>query len=122
MPLEPVIVPGSQVEPAPAAPAVTSDVVPAEEGRPPPIAGLYGKLPARGDFVERRLSSQFIDRWDRFLNEGMVAASGVLGERFTDLYLVSPFWRFALGAGVAGDGTVVGVFAPASTGSGAISP
>lgn len=112
MPLEPVIVPGSQAAPAPDAPAVTPDVVPAGEGRPPPVAGLYGKLPARGDFVERRLSGQFIDRWDRFLNEGMVAASGVLGDRFTDLYLVSPFWRFALGAGVAGEATVVGVFAP----------
>lgn len=116
MPVEPVSVPGPQAVPVPQAPAEpveAPETAPAEEGRPPVIvAGLYGKLPARGDFVERRLSGRFIDRWDRFLNEGMVAAAGVLGERFTDLYLVSPFWRFVLGAGLASDGVAVGVFAP----------
>lgn len=77
-----------------------------------PVAGLYGKLPARGDFIERRLSDDFVDRWDRFLAEGLRASEAMLGPDFTDRYLVSPFWRFALAPGIAGDGAVAGVFAP----------
>lgn len=112
MSLEPVKVPGPAAAPDTGEVAAAPDAAPAGEGRPPAVAGLYGKLPARGDFVERRLSGRFVDAWDRFLNQGMVAASGVLGDRFTELYLVCPFWRFALAAGVASDFTVVGVMAP----------
>jgi len=100
-----------------AVPVPGGEATPPVTGQPaggpaPPVAGLYGKLPSRGDFVERRLSDAFVDRWDVFLDEGLRAAAGVLGERFAERYLVAPFWRFALGAGVAGDFTVVGVFAP----------
>lgn len=86
--------------------------VPGPVAVPAPLAGLYGKLPARGDFIERRLSDTFVDRWDRFLAEGLRAAEAMLGPDFADRYLVSPFWRFALGPGIAGEGAVAGVFAP----------
>lgn len=79
---------------------------------PPPVAGLYGKLPARGDFVGRRLPEAFVEVWDNFLNAGLTEAASQLGGAFADRYLVSPFWRFALAPGVAGAGTMVGVFAP----------
>ncbi|PWR22343.1 type VI secretion system-associated protein TagF [Zavarzinia compransoris] len=98
-----VPVPGMAAEAAP----------PGERNLPPPrLAGFYGKLPARGDFVGRRLSEAFVETWDRFLTEGLTAAAGRLGGGFADRYLVSPFWRFALGPGIAGPETVVGVFAP----------
>jgi type VI secretion system protein ImpM len=74
--------------------------------------GVYGKLPARGDFVARRLRRSFIDAWDEWLQDALLASQAALGDHWLDLYLVSPVWRFALGAGCCGPATVCGVMMP----------
>jgi type VI secretion system protein ImpM len=55
--------------------------------------GLYGKLPSHGDFLRRRTSDTFVDRWDAWLQRCMAASQSVLGERWLDVYLSSPAWR-----------------------------
>ena len=36
--------------------------------------GLYGKLPARGDFVTRRLDRGFVEAWDDWLQQAILAS------------------------------------------------
>ena len=78
--------------------------------REPP--GVYGKLPARGDFITRRLDRPFVEAWDEWLRQGILACQETLGEQWLEVYLTSPIWRFALGAGCCGPNTVLGVVVP----------
>ena len=64
--------------------------------------GFYGKLPGEGDFVTRRLPWEFTSAWDGWLQQGMQASRGALGERWLNLYLSAPIWRFQLAPGVCG--------------------
>jgi type VI secretion system protein ImpM len=65
-------------------------------------AGFYGKLPSEGDFVTRRLPWEFTSVWDDWLQQGMQASRAALGERWLELYLAAPIWRFQLAPGVCG--------------------
>lgn len=71
--------------------------------------GAFGKLPALGDFLRMDLPQGFIDPWDRWLQEGMLAARGALGDRWQDCYFSAPLWRFALSPGLAGASAMLGV-------------
>ena len=64
--------------------------------------GFYGKLPGEGDFVTRRLPWEFTAAWDDWLQHGMQASRAALGERWLELYLSAPIWRFQLAPGVCG--------------------
>jgi type VI secretion system protein ImpM len=64
--------------------------------------GFFGKLPSEGDFVSRRLPWEFTSAWDDWLQQGMQASRGALGERWLELYLSAPVWRFQLAPGVCG--------------------
>ena len=64
--------------------------------------GFYGKLPSQGDFVSRRLPWEFTSAWDDWLQQGMQASRAALGERWLELYLSAPIWRFQLAPGVCG--------------------
>ena len=74
--------------------------------------GAYGKIPALGDFVRIGLPPGFAGPWDRWLQEGMVAARRRSGEDFAPRYNLAPVWRFALSAGIAGAAGVSGVLIP----------
>jgi type VI secretion system protein ImpM len=74
--------------------------------------GLYGKLPCAGDFVTRTLPAAFVMRWDDWLQRALAASRAKLGERWTDLYLQSPIWRFALQPQVCGPQAWAGVLMP----------
>jgi type VI secretion system protein ImpM len=65
-----------------------------------PLPGWHGKLPAQGDFVSRRLDPDYIEVWDHWLSEGMLALCEQLGDDWLDAYLASPSWRFLLMPGV----------------------
>ena len=64
--------------------------------------GFYGKLPGEGDFVTRRLPWEFTAAWDDWLQHGMQASRVALGQRWLDLNLSAPIWRFQLAPGVCG--------------------
>ncbi|MGH7074896.1 MAG: type VI secretion system-associated protein TagF [Stellaceae bacterium] len=74
--------------------------------------GFYGKLPARGDFVTRRLPRSFVEPWDLWLQDSIANAAGALGDRWLDIYLEAPLWRFITGPGICGNVAMAGVFMP----------
>ncbi|HYE34290.1 type VI secretion system-associated protein TagF [Methylocaldum sp.] len=74
--------------------------------------GFYGKLPALGDFVSRRLPRHFIDNWDQWLQSAIAASREQLGASWLEVYLTSPIWRFGLGAGVCGVDAWAGILMP----------
>ena len=74
--------------------------------------GLYGKLPSHGDFLRRRVADDFVTAWDAWLQASVIASRDVLADRWTDVYLTSPAWRFACGAGACGVAPVMGVMVP----------
>lgn len=74
--------------------------------------GFYGKLPSHGDFLRRRVSDAFVGVWDGWLQECLTASRASLGERWLEIYLTSPVWRFACAAGVCGPTPMIGVMAP----------
>jgi type VI secretion system protein ImpM len=75
-------------------------------------AGFYGKLPCKGDFLQRRVSQEFVDAWDAWLQQSLHVSRQQLQERWLDTYLTSPVWRFAIAAGVCGSGAYAGVMLP----------
>src|SRR5262245_19606474 len=74
--------------------------------------GLFGKLPSHGDFIRRRVSDQFIDAWDAWLRQCLSKSQAVLGDRWVDVYLTSPAWRFVAAARACGPSPVIGLIAP----------
>lgn len=77
-----------------------------------PITGLYGKLPAHGDFVVRNLPSSFVSSWDQWLQHFVISARDNIGENWLDIYLTSPLWRFVLSPGVIDSSVWAGVMMP----------
>ena len=71
--------------------------------------GFFGKLPSRGDFVERRLDRAFCTAYDAWLQASMLASKASLGDAWLPAYLEAPLWRFAIEAGVCGPRATAGV-------------
>ena len=74
--------------------------------------GFYGKLPSNGDFLRRRVSDAFVGVWDGWLQECIAASRAALGDRWLDIYLTSPVWRFCCASGACGSAPVIGLMAP----------
>ena len=78
----------------------------------PEVLGLYGKLPAFGDFVTRNLQHEFIKKWDEWLQVSLAHSRQELGSKWLESYLAAPIWRFVVGPGILGSNAWVGVVAP----------
>lgn len=74
--------------------------------------GFFGKLPALGDFVSRRLPRPFMEPWDQWLQASMRTSQDMHGEQWLSLFLVSPIWRFALSPGLCGPTAWAGILMP----------
>ena len=74
--------------------------------------GFFGKLPSHGDFLRRRVSDGFIGVWDSWLQESLATSRAALGDKWLDIYLTSPVWRFACAEGACGAAPVIGVMVP----------
>jgi len=74
--------------------------------------GLFGKLPAHGDFVQRNLPAGFINIWDEWLQHFIAGTKEQLGESWLDIYLTSPLWRFVFSAGVVDENNWAGIMIP----------
>ena len=74
--------------------------------------GLFGKLPSHGDFLRRRTSDAFVAAWDEWLQACMSASRATLGDRWLDVYLTSPAWRFTAAADACGPTPLVGLMVP----------
>ncbi|HET8996667.1 MAG TPA: type VI secretion system-associated protein TagF [Acetobacteraceae bacterium] len=76
------------------------------------VAGFYGKLPARGDFVRFALPGAFVDSWDTWLQRVIVGSRAQMGENWLPAYLEAPVWRFALPPACCGASSVLGLMLP----------
>ncbi len=74
--------------------------------------GFYGKLPSHGDFLRRRVSDAFVGVWDGWLQACVAASRDALADRWLDVYLTSPAWRFVCAAGACGPVPIAGVMVP----------
>ncbi|MET0335394.1 MAG: type VI secretion system-associated protein TagF [Rhizobacter sp.] len=74
--------------------------------------GWYGKLAMLGDFASRRLPQGFIDICDHWLARGIESSQAQLGQRWLDVYLTGPIWRFAWAPGVVDASWWLGVMMP----------
>ena len=79
--------------------------------------GLFGKLPAKRDFVAVGASRRFLEAWEPWLQAGMATSRQSLGAGWTDIYNRAPIWRFWLGAEFCGEATI-GAFMPSVDGVG----
>lgn len=78
----------------------------------PRAPGLYGKVPARGDFVSRRLDSDFIEGWDAWLQRAVSESREALGARWLECFLSAPVWRFVVPAGMFSKAGWIGILLP----------
>lgn len=78
----------------------------------PPVTGIFGKVPAHGDFVRRGLPTSFIAPWDAWLQAGIAHARESLGANWPAAWDQAPAWRFLLPAGACGPDAVAGVMLP----------
>jgi type VI secretion system protein ImpM len=59
--------------------------------------GFFGKVPARGDFLDRRMPAGFQSAWESWLSAFVVAARDALGTAWPEAWLTAPLWHFTLG-------------------------
>ncbi|MFT5083870.1 MAG: type VI secretion system protein ImpM [Lentisphaeria bacterium] len=74
--------------------------------------GLFGKLPAHGDFIYRDLSPTFVNIWDEWLQGYVGSSREQLGDAWLEIYLTSPVWRFAFSEGVIDGNSWAGIILP----------
>jgi type VI secretion system protein ImpM len=74
--------------------------------------GIYGKLPAHGDFISRNLPSAFLNHWDEWLQGFIASSQEQLTDDWLDIYLTGPLWRFVLSPGCVDGNAWCGVMMP----------
>jgi type VI secretion system protein ImpM len=84
--------------------------------------GLYGKLPAKRDFVAVAAPSTFLRVFEPWLQGGLSASRLHLGKTWQDVFLRAPIWRFWLGTEICGGTSVAGAFMPSVDGVGRYFP
>lgn len=81
-------------------------------GSAPQATGLFGKLPAHGDFIHRNLPTKLINEWDAWLQTFIGSTQERLGDTWLEIYLTSPIWRFCLSAGTLDGNAWAGIWLP----------
>jgi type VI secretion system protein ImpM len=82
---------------------------------------LFGKLPARRDFVAIGASREFLDPWERWLQSAIASSRSDLGKNWQSAFLTAPIWRFWLGSDICGR-TVIGALMSSLDGVGRYFP
>lgn len=83
--------------------------------------GLYGKLPARRDFLSRNVPRAFLNIWEPWIHGGITASKTQFSGEWQSVFDNAPFWRFWLGSEICGE-TVIGGFIPSVDGIGRAFP
>lgn len=87
--------PEPEQEPAPGSASVP-DPQPKDPAQPC-AAGLFGKLPARGDFISRAIDRDLLRPLEDWLLPLVQTARGLLGDGWTTAWHHAPAWRFWIG-------------------------
>ena len=77
-----------------------------------PTVVLFGKLPSRGDFLNRGLDGATLEAWDGWFSAQLESAKTRLGDDFPATHDAAPPWRFVDAPGAFGAGWRAGAFAP----------
>ena len=85
-------------------------------------SGVFGKLPARADFIARGLPASFTDPWHAWLVRGLTAARRELAADFERAYTAAPVWRFVVPPGACGPAPAAGVLLPSMDAVGRLFP
>lgn len=83
--------------------------------RPRPLGGppgWFGKLPAVGDFVQRRLPADVVERWDGWLAQAVDDSRRALDADWLPRYLSAPIWAWAWSPGMVDAAWWFGVLMP----------
>jgi type VI secretion system protein ImpM len=83
--------------------------------------GLFGKLPARRDYVQHGVEPRIMQVLDPWLQEALAESRRALGHAWLDHWLLSPIWRFWFGERIAGR-PVLGALMPSVDGVGRYFP
>lgn len=83
--------------------------------------GIFGKLPAKRDFIAANAPRGFLDVWEPWMQSSMATSRQIAGEAWLDTFRSAPIWRFWLGAGLTGN-SVLGAFMPSVDGVGRYFP
>ncbi|MGI9354672.1 MAG: type VI secretion system-associated protein TagF [Rhizobiaceae bacterium] len=73
--------------------------------------GLFGKLPAKRDFMAVRVPRSVLEPYENWLQSALAISQNKLGFGWEDTYLVAPIWRFWIGPSVFGN-TCAGAIMP----------
>lgn len=76
------------------------------------MAGFYGKLPSKGDFLTRGLHRAVVDNLHNLFQQGLLESREKLGEQWLDYYAVAPIWHFYFPKGVLDDNYWLGIWSP----------
>jgi type VI secretion system protein ImpM len=83
--------------------------------------GLFGKLSAKRDFIALATPRSFLEAWEPWVQASLSASRHQLGDRWQQVFLTTPVWRFWLGAAICGS-TVAGAIMPSLDGVGRYYP
>src|ERR1700761_2623262 len=71
--------------------------------------GFFGKIPARGDFLSRRVPPGLAASWDAWLQKLTETVRGAGLRGWQDAWLTAPLWHFMLGTNLAPQHGAAGV-------------
>src|SRR5262249_56686134 len=74
---------------------------------------LYGKVPAKRDFIAIGAPREFLNAWEPWLQGAISASRTALGERWQPALLTAPIWRLWLRADICSRSGAGAVPAPA---------
>jgi type VI secretion system protein ImpM len=83
--------------------------------------GLFGKLPAKRDFIAIYAPRPWLDAWEPWMQAGISASQQSMRDAWREAFLTAPIWRFWLGADICGV-TVAGAFMSSLDGVGRYYP
>lgn len=83
--------------------------------------GVFGKLPAKRDYVQSGMPPGLMEVLDPWLQAAIAQSRNDMGQGWLQSYLASPIWRFWLGSRVAGQ-PVLGALMPSVDGVGRYFP
>ncbi len=83
--------------------------------------GVFGKLPARRDFVQHMVEPRLMELIDPWLQGAVAQSREQLGEGWLQTYLQAPIWRFWIGPKITGK-PALGALMPSVDGVGRYFP
>lgn len=76
------------------------------------MAGYYGKVPAKGDFVSKGLSREVMDKFHEFFSAGLQSTIDQLEGSWLEYYSVGPIWYFFIQPEVVNKSAWLGIWMP----------